>query len=121
MDKVKAGDVVKQTKVFSITAYSSVGTIEKFRNFATEVCDYADTLDNGRISLDVKKDDHGRVLQVDFIVEGGKACDETEANFYNDMAEQDMVAQKVKDVKILKEIYERNFQLFGTDPKFLEY
>lgn len=117
----KAGDVIKQTKVFSITPYSSVGTIEKFREFATEVCDYADSLDNGRISLDVRKDDHGRVLQVDFIASGGKVCDETEANFYNDMAKQDEVAQKVKDVQELQEIHDRNPELFGKNPKFLEY
>ena len=121
MEKVKVGDVIKKTKVFSITPYSSVGSIEEFRRFTTEVCDHAEGLESGRISLDVRKDDVGRVLQVDFIVEGGQICDEAEANFYNDMAAQDVRAQMSKDITLLKEIYDRNSQLFGIDPKFLEY
>jgi hypothetical protein len=108
----KAGDIIRQTKVFSITPYSSVGTIEKFREFSTEVCDYAESLNSGRISLDVRKDSVGRVIQVDFIVEGGKVCDEIEANFHNDIEKQDIRAQMAKDADALREINERNPDLF---------
>jgi len=121
VDKVKVGDIIRQTKVFSITPYSSVGTIEKFREFSTELCDYAENLNSGRISLDVRKDSVGRVIQVDFIVEGGKVCDEIEANFHNDVVDQEIRARLAKDIEALKEIHERNAQLFGADPKFLEY
>jgi predicted lipoprotein len=112
MDKVKPGDVIRKTKVFSITPYSSVGTIDEFRKFTNEVCAYADKLNSGRISVDVKKDDMGRAIQIDFIVEGGKVCDEVEANFHNDMMEQDIRAQLAKDADALREIHERNPDLF---------
>lgn len=113
-EKVEAGDRIQHTRVFSITPYSSVGTIDEFKKFVDDVIDCAESVEDGRISIDVRKDRQGRTMQVDFVVEGIMELDEGMAQFHNSVNEQEYRAQLEKDRQKVQEIYERNPEIVSN-------